>query len=112
MTANSDVFLGRILRSATSQFTFGCTQADGDVPRFGALTRAESAAVTVYGLIFDVIIQDDPFVRQVVAASSDLEPERIEDMRQRRQVPVEVTALAVAYREDGHIFQRVPRARP
>ncbi|MCO6451576.1 MAG: hypothetical protein J5I90_12380 [Caldilineales bacterium] len=63
-------------------------------------------------MVCEVIVQDDPFVRQLVAASDNLTPERIEDMRQRRQVPVEVTALAVAYRQNDVIYQRIPPRPP
>ncbi|NOX62711.1 MAG: hypothetical protein GXP42_12310 [Chloroflexi bacterium] len=104
--------LGRVLRSATGVFTFGCTQNEENIPQFGQPVRAAGADGDVYGLVYEIIIQDDPFVRQIVAASDSLTPERIEDMRQRRQVPVEVSALAVAYRRGELVRQGVPPRPP
>ena len=104
--------LGRVLRSSTTIFTFGCAQNEEQLPRFGQLVRVDMGDDAVYGLVCEVLIQDDPFVRQIVAASDSLTPERIEDMRQRRQVPVEVTALAVAYRQSGVTRQGVPPRPP
>lgn len=106
------IMLGRVLRSSTTAFTFGYAQADDTPPAFGSLTQADLGAQQVYGLVYDVVVHDDAFVRQIVAASDDLTPERIEDMRQRRQVPVEVTALAIGYRQDGQIYQRIPPRPP
>lgn len=103
--------LGRVLRSSTTTFTFGSLD-NADLPAFGALVAAEVGPIWVYGLVYEVIIQDDPFVRQVVAAAGELTAERIEDMRQRRQVPVEITALTVAYRQENRVYQHLPPRPP
>ncbi len=103
--------LGRVLRSSTTTFTFGSLDTP-DLPAFGALVAAEAGPTWVYGLVYEVIIQDDPFVRQVVAAAGELTAERVEDMRQRRQVPVEITALTIAYRQDNRVYQRLPPRPP
>lgn len=103
--------LGRVLRSSTTIFTFGSLD-NADLPAFGALVAAEVGPTWVYGLVYEVVIQDDPFVRQVVAATEGLTAERIEDMRQRRQVPVEITALTVAYRQGDRVYQRLPPRPP
>jgi len=105
-------FLGRTLRSSTTTFTFGCAEADSAVPNFGALVRSDTVGLTLYGLVYEVIIQDDPFVRQIVAASDELDETRVQDMRQRRQAPVEVTALAIAYSGGQPIYQRIPPRPP
>ena len=104
--------LGRILRSTSTNFTFGRTLDAGDLPEFGQLVKTETASGPIYSLIYEVIVEDDPFVRQVVAASTTLSAARIEDMRQRRQVPVAITALAVAFEADGRLVQGVPPRPP
>lgn len=109
---NEQTMLGRVLRSSSATFTFGYNQPDEAPPVFGSLVRAELGDQHVYGLVYDVVVHDDPFVRQIVAAAGALTETRIQDMRQRRQVPVEVTALAVAYRQDNNIFQRIPPRPP
>ena len=109
---NEKTMLGRVLRSSSSTFTFGYNQPDEAPPVFGSLTRAELGDQHVYGLVYDVVVHDDPFVRQIVAAAGALTETKIQDMRQRRQVPVEVTALAIAYRQHDHIYQRIPPRPP
>ncbi len=104
--------LGRILRSSTTSFTFGRTARTPSLPAFGHLVQAQLPDLTIYGLVYDILIADDPFVRQIVAASDTMSPERIEDMRQRRQVPVEVTALTIAYRQADSIIQGIPPRPP
>ena len=104
--------LGRILRSSTTTFTFGRTLNAGPLPAFGDLVRVDVDDAPVYGLIYEILVEDDPFVRQIVAASADMAAEKIEDMRQRRQVPVEITALAVGSAAHGRIMQGVPPRPP
>ena len=106
------VTVGRVLNSTTTTFTFGYSQPDVAQPPFGSLVWAEMGADRVYGLVYQVIVRDDAFVRQIVAAADSLTEERIQDLRQRRQVPVEVTALAIAYRQNGQVYQRLPPAPP
>ncbi len=109
---NEKTMLGRVLRSSSSTFTFGYNQPDEAPPVFGSLTRAELGEQHVYGLVYDVVIHDDPFVRQIVAVSGTLPETKIQDMRQRRQVPIEVTALAIAQSQQDHIYQRIPPRPP
>ncbi|RME86380.1 MAG: hypothetical protein D6775_00285 [Caldilineae bacterium] len=111
MNDTSPLF-GRTLRTGTLTFTFGSTLPHSRQPAFGELVRVPAGAGQVYGVVYDVLTQDDPFVRQVIAASDQLEAEKIADMRERRQSPVEITALAVAYREGGHVYQRIPPRPP
>ncbi len=109
---NEPRMLGRVLRSSSTTFTFGYSQPDDNPPIFGSLVRADAGNTSVYALVYEVMIFDDPFVRQVVAAETALNEEKIQDMRQRRQVPVEVTALSIAYSQDGDIYQRIPPRPP
>lgn len=105
--------LGRVLRASTASFTAGCRTLEADLPVFGSLVQAErSDGSAIYGLIHDVRVDDDPFVRQLIAAG-DLSEEYVEDQRQRRQVPVEVVVLVVGGRgRDGRIFHVLPPQPP
>lgn len=105
--------LGRILRASTGDFTVGCRTSEASVPRFGALVRAEAPnRGAIYGLIYDVRVDDDPFVRQLLAAG-DLTPEYVEDQRARRQVPVEVNVVVVGGQDAaGRIFRYLPPQPP
>ena len=108
--------VGRVLRSSTTSFTVGCRQLiseqDQRVPEFGALVRAEGKDGTiVYGLIFNVTIEDDAFVRQLVAAGVD-SAEIIEDQRQKRQVPIVVDVLVVGGGQGLAVYHRLPAQPP
>lgn len=115
MTDNS-VPLGRVLRSSTPTFTVGCQPLLSDheqaVPRFGTLVKASvNDRETIYGLIYNVTIEDDAFVRQLVAAGVE-SVEIIEDQRQKRQVPVVVDVLVVGYGRGDTVFYRLPAQPP
>jgi hypothetical protein len=108
--------VGRVLRSSTTSFTVGCRQLiseqDQRVPEFGALVRAEGKnGAVIYGLIFNVTIEDDAFVRQLVAAGSD-SAEIIEDQRQNRQVPIVVDVLVVGGGQGLTVYHRLPAQPP
>ena len=87
--------IGRVLRAGTRGFSIGCTVMQPDIPAFGSFVRAGGQASwqAIYGLIYDVSVEDDPFVRQVVGANPP--EEFVLDQRKNRQVPIEVSVLAV-----------------
>ncbi len=106
-----EIEVGRIIRSSTTRFAVGCQVLRPQVPVFGALVKVRAmGAEEVYGLIHDVRMEDDPFVRQM-AAAEDLPSEYVEDMR-RRQVPIEVGVLVVGCRQAGAIHHRLPPQPP
>jgi hypothetical protein len=66
----TDLRVGRVLRASTRGFVVGCREMRENIPAFGALVSA-SPPVTdgvICGLIYDVAIEDDVFVRQLVTA--------------------------------------------
>jgi len=95
---DSLVTIGRLLRSSTMGYVFGCSVPEPDVPRFGEFVKApaQRGRTNVIGLIYDIVIEDDPFVRQMVAAR-DLDEAYILDQRENRQVPIEVSVLSIGY---------------
>lgn len=105
--------IGRLMRSSTSGFVFGCSVPEPDVPRFGDFVKApaQRGHSEVYGLIYDLVIQDDPFVRQMVAAPN-LDEAYILDQRENRQVPIEVSVLAIGYRNSAAILTGLPPQPP
>ena len=98
----STVAIGRLLRSSTTGFVFGCSVPEPDVPRFGDFVKApaQRGRTNVIGLIYDIVIEDDPFVRQMVA-TRDLDEAYILDQRENRQVPLEVSVLSIGYDSGG-----------
>jgi hypothetical protein len=103
--------VGRVLRASTMDFTVGVRKLQQNLPRFGALIRVQTDSTTIYGLIYDVLIDDDPFVRQLLAAR-DLRDEEVKDQRENRLVPAEVSVLAIGYGEAGTIYHLLPPQPP
>ena len=103
--------VGRIIRSSTTRFAVGCQVLRPEVPVFGALVKVQVLDDEVYGLIHDVRMEDDPYVRQI-AALDEVRPEYIEDQRRNRQVPIEVGVLVVGYRRNGAILHYLPPQSP
>jgi len=105
--------VGRIIRSSTTRFAVGCQTLRSEVPVFGSLVKVGAQDKhEIFGLIHDVRMEDDPFVRQMAAAQDELRPEYIEDMRRNRQVPIEVGVLVVGYCHNGSIHHRLPPQPP
>ena len=105
--------IGRLLRSATTGYVFGCSVPEPEVPLFGVFVRApaQRGQTEVVGLIYDITIEDDPFVRQMVA-TPDLPEAYVEDQRVNRQVPIEVSVLAVGYRNQAGFQHALPPQPP
>jgi hypothetical protein len=104
--------VGRIIRSSTTRFAVGCQVLRPQVPAFGSLVKVRALQDDeVLGLIHDVRMEDDPFVRQM-AATEGLDAEYVEDMRRNRQVPIEVAVLVVGYESQGTIHHRLPPQPP
>jgi hypothetical protein len=65
----------------------------------------------VYGLIYDIRIDDDGLVRQLVTAE-EMVDSTVEDSRYNRIVPIEMSVLSVGYEQDGKIFHLLPPRPP
>ena len=104
--------IGRLLRAGTSGFVVGCRVSELEGPAFGALVTVPVApGYQIYGLIYDIHIDDDGLVRQLVTAG-DISNEVMRDNRERRIVPVEISVLAVGYEQAGRIFHLLPPRPP
>ena len=104
--------IGHLLHSSTTQFVAGCSVTQLEAPSLGALVRAPlDQDTSVYGLIYDIHIDEDGLVRQLVTAGN-VSPEVMRDNRERRIVPVEMSVLAVGYEQDGKIFHMLPPRPP
>jgi len=103
---------GRLLRAGTTGFIAGCRVNQLDAPSFGALVRAPLGnGYQIFGIIYDIHIDDDGLVRQLVTADN-VSAEVMKDNRERRIVPVEMSVLAVGYEQDGRIFHLLPPRPP
>ncbi len=104
--------IGRLLRSGTTGFVAGCSVSQLDAPVFGGLVRAPLGnGYQVYGLIYDIHIDDDGLVRQLVTADN-ISEEIINDNRNRRIVPIEMSVLTVGYEQGGVVSHLLPPRPP
>ena len=108
----TQIEIGRLLRAGTTGFIAGCRVNQLDAPAFGALVRAPLGdSYQIYGLIYDIHIDDDGLVRQLVTADNVSE-EVMRDNRERRIVPVEMSVLSVGYEAEGKIVHLLPPRPP
>lgn len=100
--------IGRLLRAGTIGFVVGCRVSQLEAPSFGALVRVPlEAGYQIYGLIYDIHIDDDGLVRQLVTTEG-IDQAVIADNRMNRNVPVEMSVLAVGYQQDEQISHLLP----
>ena len=108
----ASIQIGYLLRAGTSGFVAGCSVSQMEAPSFGALVRAPIGEdYSVYGLIYDIHIDDDGLVRQLVTAA-EVREKVIADSRVNRIVPVEMSVLAVGYEQGGKISHLLPPRPP
>jgi hypothetical protein len=106
--------IGRLLSAGNSEFTVGCSVSQLSVPAFGSLVRVTPNAAEeyhVFGLIHDIHIDDDGLVRQLVT-TDQVDAAVIADNRINRNVPVEISVLAVGYRQGERIYHLLPPRPP
>lgn len=108
----SGITIGRLLRSGTTGFVVGCRVNQLDAPSFGALVRVPlESGFQVFGLIYDIHIEDDGLVRQLITAQ-DVPEEVIMDNRENRNIPVEIGVLTLGYEQGDEIFHLLPPRPP
>ena len=108
----TDLRVGRVLRADVRGFVAGCRVMRENIPAFGALVSAAPPVGdgAIYGLIYDVSIKDDLFIRQLVTA--DLPDGVMRDQRENRRLPIEVSVLTVGHRDGDMILHRLPSQPP
>jgi hypothetical protein len=101
-----------MLRAGTHGFVVGCRVNQLDAPSLGALVRApQPNGYQIYGLIHEIAVDDDGLVRQLVTAENVSEAV-INDNRQNRNVPLEMSVLSVGYEAGGRIYHLLPPRPP
>lgn len=108
----SPELIGRVLRASTAGFAVGSQVNQLSTPGLGCLVKAvRDDSEAVYGLISDIHIDDDQLVQRLVMADN---PPRslIEDQRQNRMLPVEMTVITLGYSQDGVVRYGLPPRPP
>ncbi|MCA9970926.1 MAG: hypothetical protein KC425_11960 [Anaerolineales bacterium] len=109
----SNLEIGRILRASTTGFAVGCRVGQLQAPAFGSLVKAQpvDAREAIYGLIYDMHVDDDPLVRRLVLAETPSEA-LINDQRENRMLPIEMSVLAIGYQQGGDVRHGLPPRPP
>lgn len=110
--AEQGIKVGRLLRSGITGFVAGARVREAEAPSFGSLVRAPLGNKTqIYGLIYDIHVDDDGLVRQLVTAEN-VDAEVIEDNRVNRNVPMEMSVMSIGYREGKEVRHLLPPRSP
>jgi hypothetical protein len=108
----AQIEIGRLLRANTVGFVVGTRVTQLDAPSFGALVRVpQENGYQIYGLIYDIHIDDDGLVRQLVTAEG-VEESVIADNRINRNIPLEISVLSVGYAQNGAMYHLLPPRPP
>ncbi|HZW03862.1 MAG TPA: hypothetical protein VFF68_08040 [Anaerolineaceae bacterium] len=104
--------IGRLLRSSTTGCVIGCRVSQLNAPAFGGMVRIPLAdGYQIYGLMYDIRIDDDGLVRHLVTAEG-IPEDVILDNRNNRSVPVEISVLFVGYQTGERISHLLPPRPP
>jgi hypothetical protein len=110
---DSGFVVGRVLRSSIRGFVVASRIPEPDVPVFGSFVKAEiqRGATELIGLVYDIQIADDPFIRQL-ALQEEPDQVALADQREIRGVPIEVGVVAVGYHDGQDVFHGLPPQPP
>ncbi len=107
-TQDTQLEIGKLLRAGTADFVVGCRVSQIEAPAFGSLVRVPlGPGYQIYGLIYDIRIDDDGLVRQLITAEG-VDPAIIADNRENRNIPIEMSVLSVGYLQDSRISHLLP----
>lgn len=98
------ITVGNVLRADIRGFVIASRIPEPDVPTFGAFVRApiQQEQAALIGQVYDIRLEADPFMRSIAAAVDERDPayqEVIADQRAVRLLPVEISVIALGYRD-------------
>lgn len=96
------IAIGNVLRADIRGFVIASRIPEPEVPTFGTFVRApiQHDRAQLIGLVYDIRLQDDPFLRNLAVTVRSGDPafdEIIADQRDNRVIPVEISVASVAY---------------
>lgn len=104
--------IGRLLRASITGCVFGTWVEQVQSPYLGGLVKISiNSTSAIYGMIHDIQVADDGLVQQLLSARY-IEYQIIEDNRQNRNVPVEISVLYTGYEQDGEVSHLLPPRPP
>lgn len=111
MTDNS-YKIGHLMSSSIIGFVAGCPIVDQEIPRFGEMVTAPLGKDRLYGIVYDITIEDDPIIAQIVNKSTPPDPTVVADNRVNRRVPMKISVLSIGYAQNNTIRHLLPPRVP
>ncbi|MBN2003236.1 MAG: hypothetical protein JXA21_07745 [Anaerolineae bacterium] len=93
------ISIGKVLRADIRGFVVASRIPEPDVPTFGTFVRApiQQEHAHLIGLVYNICLQDDPFLKNLAISIGENDEEIIRDQRENRAIPVEISVAAVGY---------------
>lgn len=108
----TSIQIGRLLRASTTGCVIGCQVNQVENLTFGGMVRVPAApGYQIFGLVYDIHIDDDGLVRQLVTAEHVSEL-LIQDNRLNRNIPAEISVLFIGFQRDGRVSHLMPPRPP
>lgn len=106
MASNHTIIIGNVLRADIRGFVVASRIPEPEVPTFGTFVRApiQQGQTDLIGIVHNISLQDDPFLRTIAATIAPDDPqyaEVVQDQRENRALPVEISVAAIGYRVTG-----------
>jgi len=104
--------IGRLLRSGIQGCVVGTWVEQVKVPKFGSMVKIiVEPEYSIMGLIHDIHVDDDGLVRQILSAQQ-VGMQVVEDNRNNRNVPVEISVIFLGYQDPTGIYHLLPPRPP
>jgi hypothetical protein len=101
--------IGNVLRADIRGFVVASRIPEPDVPTFGTFVRVpiQQERAQLIGLVYDIRLQDDPFLRHLAVTVSEDNPQHQEIIADQRErvIPVEIGVAAVGYRGEEDVYR-------
>jgi len=101
--------IGNVLRADIRGFVVASRIPEPDVPTFGTFVRVpiQQERAQLIGLVYDIRLQDDPFLRHLAVTVSENNPQHQEIIADQRErvIPVEIGVAAVGYQDEDGVYQ-------
>jgi hypothetical protein len=114
MSEQKTITIGNVLRADIRGFVVASRIPEPEVPTFGTFVRApiQQGQADLIGLVYNISLQDDPFLKNLAITLGPEETEIIRDQRENRVIPVEISVAAVGYHDNSGYHYGLPPQPP
>ncbi len=105
---------GRIISANSRECVAGYRTSEKELPQFASIVRIpvqEESSYQIYGLVTDVQIEQDDFLRQIAAADS-ISDEVLSDNRVNRNIPIVIRILFLGFQNESGFSHLLPPKPP